>query len=246
MAPYQAEVLTLFPPMISAYLAESVLGKAQERGLVCVRVTDIRDYAEGKHKVADDAPYGGGAGMVMKVEPVAAAVEDARRRLPRARALLMSPRGELLTQAKARELAAHEGGLILVCGRYEGIDERALECVDGELSIGDFVLTGGELAALCVVDAVARLIPGVLGNAASAGAESFEEGLLEYPQDTRPPVFRDKAVPQILQEGNHARIRRWRRWHSLQLTRARRPDLFEKLELSEGDRELLALREDEL
>jgi len=246
MPPLRAEVLTLFPAMVSAYVSESILGKAQERGLVSIRVTDIRDFAEGKHKVADDAPYGGGAGMVMKVEPIAAAIEAARQRLPGALALLMSPRGPTLTQAKVRELASREGGLILVCGRYEGVDERALAHLDGELSIGDYVITGGELAALVVVDAVARLVPGVLGNVASAGAETFEDDLLEYPQYTRPPEFRGAKVPQILQEGNHARIRRWRRWHALRMTRERRPDLFARLQLTPEDQELLGLREDEL
>ncbi|HLL54463.1 MAG TPA: tRNA (guanosine(37)-N1)-methyltransferase TrmD, partial [Myxococcaceae bacterium] len=204
------------------------------------------EHALGKHRVCDDAPYGGGAGMVMKPEPLVAALEAARARLPGARALLMSPRGEALTQAKVRELARHEGGLILVCGRYEGVDERVLGYLDGELSLGDFVLTGGELAALAVVDAVARLAPGVLGNEASSVAESFEQGTLEYPQYTRPPVFRDQPVPAVLQSGDHARIERWRRWQALKLTRERRPDLFAKLELSEKDRKLLLKREEEL
>lgn len=242
----RAEVLTLFPRMISAYLSESILGKAQERGLLEVTITDIRDFAEGKHKVADDTPYGGGAGMVMKVEPIRLALEAARARLPGAKAYVMSPRGEPFTQAKARALAAAPEGLIFLCGRYEGIDERALKHVDAELSLGDFVITGGELAALAVIDATARLVPGVLGNLGSAGSESFEEGLLEHPHYTRPAVYRGEAVPQVLQEGNHARIARWRRWHSLRLTRERRPDLFAKLNLGEGDRRLLSLPEDEL
>jgi len=242
----RAEVLTLFPRMISGYLSESILGKAQERGLVSVQVTDLRDFAEGKHKVADDSPYGGGAGMVMKVEPIVGALEAARARLPGAKAYLMSPRGRTLDQARARELAADPAGFILLCGRYEGIDERALAHLDGEISLGDFVITGGELAALTVIDAVARLVPGVLGNLGSAGSESFEEGLLEYPQYTRPAVFRGVAVPQVLQEGNHARIARWRRWHALRLTRERRPDLFARLELSAADRKLLNLQEEEL
>ncbi len=242
----RAEVLTLFPRMISGYLAESILGKAQERGLVSVGITDLRDFTSGKHKIADDTPYGGGAGMVMKVEPVVGAVEAARVRLPGAKAYLLSPRGPTLTQARVRELAADPAGIILVCGRYEGIDERALAHLDGEISVGDYVITGGELAALIVVDAMARLVPGVLGNLGSVGSESFEEGLLEYPQYTRPPIFRDAAVPQLLQEGNHARIARWRRWHALRLTRERRPDLFARLELSVADRKLLGLREDEL
>jgi tRNA (guanine37-N1)-methyltransferase len=216
------------------------------KGLIDLRATDIRDYAQGKHRVCDDAPYGGGAGMVMKPEPVVAAIEDARTRLLGARVLLMSPRGRPLTQEVVRELAAHEGGLILLCGRYEGVDERVMPFVDGELSLGDFVLTGGELAALAVVDAVSRLTPGVLGNESSAVGESFEEGLLEYPQYTRPPLFREAPVPAVLQSGDHARIARWRRWQALQLTQSRRPDLFARLELSAADRKLLAKREEDL
>lgn len=239
------ELLTLFPEMITAYAAQSILGKAQEKGLIEVRALDVRDFAQGKHRVADDAPYGGGAGMVMKVEPLVAAIEAARERLPKAKVLLMSPRGPRLDQAKVRELA-QQPEHILVCGRYEGVDERALSFMDGELSVGDFVLTGGELAALCVVDAVARLVPGVLGNVESAGAESFEEGLLEYPQYTRPPVFRGQAVPEVLQSGDHARIARWRRWQALRITQQRRPDLFSALSLSEADRKLLSVPEEKL
>jgi tRNA (guanine37-N1)-methyltransferase len=181
----------------------------------------------------------------MKVDPLVAALEASRARLPGAKALLMSPRGPTFDQARARELAQGPG-LILVCGRYEGVDERVMDYLDGELSVGDFVLTGGELAALAVIDAVSRLQPGVLGNADSAGAESFEQGLLEYPQYTRPPEFRGKGVPAVLQSGDHARIARWRRWHSLRITRDRRPDLFARLTLSEGDRKLLSLSEEAL
>ena len=159
--------------------------------------------------------------------------------------ILLSPRGPTFTQAKAREIAA-AGSVILVCGRYEGVDERALSVIDEELSLGDFVLTGGELGALIVVDAVARLIPGVLGNSDSAVTESFESGLLEHPHYTRPPEFRGQGVPEVLQSGDHARIEKWRRWHSLQLTKQRRPDLFAKLELTKADQKLLAKREDEL
>ncbi len=239
----QAEVLTLFPAMIDGYVKESILGKAIERGLIEVRASDVREHAAGKHRVTDDTPYGGGAGMVMKVEPLVGAIEAARARLPGAPVLLMSPRGERFTQAKAHELAG-KGSLVLVCGRYEGVDERALAFVDGELSVGDFVLTGGELAALCVLDAVARLVPGVLGNAESAATESFEAGVLEHPHYTRPVEFRGMKVPEVLQSGDHARIEKWRRWHALRLTRERRPDLFEKLELSKADHKLLALSED--
>lgn len=243
---YPVEILTLFPGMVSGYLGESILGKAQEKGRLRVTVTDVRDFAEGKHRVTDDVPYGGGAGMVMKPEPLVAALEAARARHPGAKALLMSPRGPTFTQARARELAADPAGMILVCGRYEGVDERVMPYLDGELSLGDFILTGGEIAAMAVVDAVARLLPGVLGNVASSVAESFEEGLLEHPQYTRPPVFRGAEVPAVLQSGNHARIARWRRWKALTLTRERRPDLFGRLELGPADQKLLAKREEEL
>ncbi len=232
------EILTLFPRMLEGPLNESILGKAREKGLLEVAVTDIRDFALGKHKVCDDAPYGGGAGMVMRVEPLAAAIEAARAKRPGARVVLMGPRGRVFTQAVARELHGRQE-LVLVCGRYEGVDERVLTFVDEELSLGDFVLTGGEFAALAVVDALARLEPGVLGNEASAGSESFEEGRLEYPQYTRPPEFRGKKVPEILLSGDHARVARWRQAMALQATRDRRPDLFEQLALSAEDRRLL-------
>jgi len=164
MPPFRARILTLFPEMVTAYAGQSILGKAAEKGLLDLAPRNVRDHAAGKHQVTDDAPYGGGAGMVMKVEPLTLAIEAARAELPGARVLLMSPRGPAFTQATARALAAPGPGLVLVCGRYEGVDERVTASVDGELSIGDFVLTGGELAALAVVDAVARLVPGVLGN----------------------------------------------------------------------------------
>ncbi len=242
---FAAEVLTLFPGMISGYASESILGKALARGHLALTVTDIRTFAPGKHRVTDDAPYGGGAGMVMKAEPLIAAIAAARGRLPGAPVLLMSPRGPTLEQSRVKGLAAG-GSLILVCGRYEGVDERVLAHVDGELSVGDFVLTGGELAALCVFDAVARLIPGVLGNASSAGAESFEQGVLEHPQYTRPPEVEGAKVPAVLQEGDHSRIARWRRWQALTLTRVRRPDLFARLTLSDEDLKLLRLPEEKL
>jgi tRNA (guanine37-N1)-methyltransferase len=243
----QVEILTLFPRMCEGYLAESILGKARESGLLEARVTDVREHAEGRHRVTDDAPYGGGAGMVMKPEPLTAAIEAARARLPGALAVLTSPRGARLDQPLARRLSEH-GRLILVCGRYEGVDERVMKAIDMEVSLGDFVLTGGELAALCVVDAAARLVPGVLGNEASAGAESFagDEGLLEHPHYTRPPEFRGMKVPEVLLSGDHRRIERWRRRESLRATRERRPDLFARLHLSETDLRLIDAGEDEL
>jgi tRNA (guanine37-N1)-methyltransferase len=220
------EVLTLFPRMIAAPLEESILGKAREKGLLRVQVTDIREFADGKHRVTDDVPYGGGAGMVMKPEPLVAAIEAARQRGPGARVVLLSPQGPRFNQGKAQELASH-GALILVCGRYEGVDERVLRWVDEELSLGDFVLTGGEIAALAVIDAMARLVPGVLGNELSAQSESFSgEGLLEGPQYTRPPEFRGLRVPEVLLSGDHEKIARWRQDQAVARTRERRPDLL--------------------
>jgi tRNA (guanine37-N1)-methyltransferase len=219
------EVLTLFPRMVQVPLEESILGKAQQAGLLRVTVTDIRGFAEGKHRVTDDVPYGGGAGMVMKPEPLVAAIEAARKRSPQARVVLLSPQGRKFTQAIAQRYADAE--LILVCGRYEGVDERVLGWIDEELSLGDFVLTGGEVAALAVIEAAARLRPGVLGNADSAKHESFgHAGLLEGPQYTRPPDFRGLKVPEILLSGDHAKIAQWRHEQALSRTRERRPDLL--------------------
>ncbi|MCX5732257.1 MAG: tRNA (guanosine(37)-N1)-methyltransferase TrmD [Deltaproteobacteria bacterium] len=242
----EVEILTLFPRMCEGYLSESILGKAREAGLLDVRVTDIREHASGRHRVTDDAPYGGGGGMVMKPEPLTAAIEAARERIPGARALLTSPRGVPLTQRLVEGLAEH-GRLIIACGRYEGVDERVRMAVDMEVSTGDFVLTGGELAALCVVDAVARLVPGVLGNETSACRESFAGApLLEYPHYTRPPAFRGVEVPEILLSGDHRRVERWRRRESLRATRERRPDLFARLEINDDDRRLIDAGDDEL
>jgi tRNA (guanine37-N1)-methyltransferase len=220
------EVLTLFPRMVAVPLEESILGKAVDKGLVRVKVTDIRDFAQGKHRVTDDVPYGGGAGMVMKPEPLVAAIEAAKEREPAARVVLLSPQGAPFGQRKAQELALH-GALVLVCGRYEGVDERVLRWADEEISIGDFVLTGGEVAALAIIEAMARLVPGVLGNALSAHAESFSgDGLLEGPQYTRPPEFRGLRVPEVLLSGDHEKIARWRKEQAVARTRERRPDLL--------------------
>jgi len=228
----QIEVLTLFPRMVAAPLDESILGKARERGLLRVHVQDIRVHAEGKHRVTDDVPYGGGAGMVMKPEPLVAAIEAARARAAegaqgaRPRTVLMSAQGAMFDQAAAARLSL-EQALVLVCGRYEGVDERVLDFVDEELSVGDFVLTGGEIAALAVIDAIARLVPGVLGNELSAQSESFSgEGLLEGPQYTRPPEFRGLRVPEVLLSGDHEKIARWREDQAVARTRERRPDLL--------------------
>jgi len=220
------EVLTLFPRMIDAPLQESILGRAQRSGVCRFSGVDIREYAAGKHRITDDSPYGGGAGMVMKPEPLVAAIEAARARLPGAKVFLMSPQGRRFDQRLAQELAELEG-FILVCGRYEGVDERVLQFVDGEISVGDFVLSGGEVAALAIIDATARLVPGVLGNEASPQTESFMNGVLEYPQYTRPPEFRGLRVPEVLLSGDHAEVARWRAAQATGRTLDRRPDLME-------------------
>ena len=219
-------ILTLFPEMFAGVLSLGVTGRAVENGTLEVKLYNIRDYATDRHRSVDDAPYGGGAGMVMKVEPIAACIEAARKNAPDARLLLASPGGRPFDQKMAAELAA-DGELIILCGRYEGIDERVKELFSAtEFSIGDYVMTGGEIAAMTVVDTVARLVPGVLGSDESAGDESFSDGLLEYPQYTRPPEFRGLKVPAMLLSGNHSEIARWRREQSLQKTKTVRPDLL--------------------
>lgn len=208
------DIVTIFPEMLESVFADSILKRAIEDGKIEVHFWNPRDYATDKHKTVDDTPYGGGPGMVMKVEPIVAALE-AIERLPRSRSLLMSARGERLVQSVARGLSVELDQLILVCGRYEGVDERVLEYLDGEISIGDFVLTGGELGAAVVVDAVARLLPGVLGDDASSLEESHSRpGYLEYPQYTRPEEFDGKKVPDILLSGNHGAIEEWRKEQS--------------------------------
>ncbi len=229
------DILTLFPAMLEGPLAASILGKAIEKGLIRVDLHNLRDWAAGRHQVTDDTPYGGGDGMVMKVEPVASALEELRERTPGARVLLMSPQGKTFQQADAERLS-RESGLIIVCGRYEGYDERIRSLVDEELSLGDFVLTGGELAAVTMLDAIARLVPGVLGAAGSALTDSFSDGLLEYPQYTRPAEFAGMRVPEVLTSGNHQAIATWRRREQLRRTLARRPDLLATAPLSDADR----------
>ncbi|WP_448384553.1 tRNA (guanosine(37)-N1)-methyltransferase TrmD [Desulfosoma sp.] len=238
------DILTLFPGMFHGPLNESILGKAQARGLVAVRVHNLRDYAPDRHQMTDDRPFGGGEGMVMKPEPIVHALEAVAPLGPPPRVVLLSPQGRLFDQETARRYSGLER-LVLICGRYEGVDERiARYFVDEEISIGDYILTGGELAAMVVVDAVSRLIPGVLGNEASAEAESFREPVLEHPQYTRPQDFRGYRVPDVLLCGDHRRIARWRRRQALLRTRERRPDLFARLTLSEEDRALLNEGED--
>ena len=218
----EIDVLTLFPAMLGAPLAESIPARIQEQGLATIRVHDLREWGLGRHRSVDYAPYGGGAGMILRPEPVAAALDALRR--PDTTAILLDPVGEVFRQARATELATRSH-LVFVCPRYEGVDERIRSLVDIELSIGDYVLTGGELPALVVIDAVIRLLPGAI-EAASIADESFSEGLLEYPQYTRPAVFRGLDVPAILTSGDHAAVDRWRRDQARERTRTRRPDLL--------------------
>jgi tRNA (guanine37-N1)-methyltransferase len=229
------DVVTLFPGMFPGVLDESMLRVARERQAVDIRVVDLRDYTEGRHRVADDYPFGGGGGMVLKPEPLFAAVEALRG--PESRVVLLCPQGPTLSQATAERLAkvAH---LVLVCGHYEGVDERVrTELVDEELSIGDYVLTGGELPALVVLDAVVRLVPGVLGDPEGVARESFAAGRLDYPQYTRPAEFRGWRVPEVLLSGDHGRIARWRRREALRRTLTRRPDLLATVPMTREERE---------
>lgn len=218
----EIDVLTLFPTMVSGPLAESIPGRIQERGLVTVRTRDLREFGLGRHRSVDDTPYGGGAGMVMRVEPIVAAIEAVKR--PDSLVILMDPGGEVFSQARAADLA-NRGHLVFVCPRYEGVDERIRSFVDMELSIGDYVVTGGELPALVVIDAVMRLLPGAIDELSTA-EESFSAGLLEYPQYTRPPTYRGIDVPEILTSGDHGAVADWRRERALERTRKRRPDLL--------------------
>lgn len=219
-------IISLFPEMLKPTLKTSMMWKAQEKKLVKIEVINLRDYGLGPRKQVDDTPYGGGAGMVLKPEPVFAAVEVAKKKLPKAKVILTSPRGKVLTQITAKKLSK-TSELIILCGHYEGFDERIYQLVDMEISIGDYVLTGGELPALVLVDAIARLIPGVLGDSQSSHDESFSAGLLEYPQYTRPQEFRGMKVPEELLGGNHAKITVWRKAEAVKKTKQNRPDLLE-------------------
>ncbi|WP_027876257.1 tRNA (guanosine(37)-N1)-methyltransferase TrmD [Meiothermus cerbereus] len=224
-------ILTLFPDLIRPWTEESILQKAIQKGLIEVDIRDIRAYAEDKHKTVDDTPYGGGAGMVMRVDVVVRALEAAG---PADEVILLTPAGQPLNQRLVEELA-QKSHLVLVCGRYEGIDARVEQFVTREVSIGDYVLMGGELGALVILEATARLVPGVIKEAESYQQDSFSTGLLDYPHYTRPPVFRGLAVPEILTSGHHGKIAEWRRKQALKRTRMRRPDLLEKAELTPKD-----------
>lgn len=235
------DILTLFPDLFTPFLREGVLGRAVGRGLLDIRLTNIRDFAQGPHRVTDDRPYGGGSGMVMKPDPIFRALASLDRvEVGDCQVILMTPQGDLFDQTTAWELSKFEQ-LIFICGRYEGVDERIRSNhIDRELSIGDYILTGGELSAMVVVDAVSRLVPGVLGGERSNLEDSFSEGLLEYPHYTRPQVFEGQEVPSVLLSGDHEKIRLWRRTESLRRTLERRPDLLKKARLREEDREILA------
>lgn len=233
------DIITLFPPMFDGPFGESIIKRAVENGLIEIRLHNIRDYAFDKHRTTDDYPYGGGAGMVMKPEPLAACTEKVKAERQAARVILTTPQGKPFSQKMAEEFAREEE-LLIICGRYEGVDERVRELfVDDEVSLGDFVLTGGEIAAMVLVDAVSRLIPGVLGSGESAAGDSFSDGLLEYPQYTRPPEFCGLVVPEVLLSGNHQEIARWRRRMALERTRIRRPDLLATARLTDGDKKCL-------
>ena len=235
--------MTLFPEVFRSPLFAGLFGKAVEKGVLEVDLVNYRDYSEGRHKVVDDTPFGGGSGMVIKVEPVAMALDLLRKEAPGVHVVLLTPQGALLNQAGVRRLCGH-GHVALLCGRYEGVDERIRHLVDEELSIGDYVLSGGEQAAWVVMDAVSRLVPGVLGCGESVQEESFsEESLLEYPQYTRPREFGGMEVPEILLSGDHPAIARWRRRQALQRTARRRPELLESLSMTEEERTWLSEQE---
>ena len=232
-------ILTIFPEMFESVFSTSILGRAREQGLLDIRLTDIRPYSASKHKNTDDYPFGGGAGMVMMAQPIIDAMAEAAVAAPGARRIYLGPRGRKLTTDVARELAS-ESSLILLCGHYEGVDQRALDaCIDEEISIGDYILTGGELAAMVLTDCVARFIPGVLGSADSPEEESFSDGLLEYPQYTRPRDLDGRCVPEVLLSGDHAKIRAWRRRESLAATARLRPDLLASAKLDDQDLKIL-------
>ncbi len=237
------DILTIFPGMFYGAMSESILGRAQEQGILQISIHDIRNFSQDKHNNVDDYPFGGGPGMVMMAEPIWAAVHSVMEatdgaRAPRSRVILTTPAGKPFTQEMAKEFASEEH-LVIVCGHYEGIDERLSGIFTDEVSIGDFVLTGGELPAMAIVDATARLIPGVLGDAESASGDSFYDGILDYPHYTRPRQWRGMDVPEVLVSGDHEKIRVWRRTEALRRTAARRPDLLDTATLTAEDRRIL-------
>lgn len=229
------DIVTIFPNFFDSPLKDGVMRRAIEAAILKVRTVNLRDFTTDRHRTTDDRPFGGGDGMVMKPEPIYKALDLLKKEPPEAKVILLSPRGKLFDQALAGELAQFQR-LILICGRYEGVDERIREhCVDIELSVGDYVLTGGEIAALVMIEAISRLIPGVLGCESSAEKDSFSDGLLEFPQYTRPRVFNDWEVPEVLLSGDHSKIAKWRRKQSLSLTYEQRPELLYNARLDEKD-----------
>jgi len=233
------DIVTIFPAFFDSPLQEGIIHRACERGDLDIRVHDLRAWTLDRHRVTDDAPYGGGAGMVMKPEPLFAAIEQLRAENSGAATILLSPQGRVWNQSLVR-VYGERPGMILVCGRYEGVDERVREAlIDGEISIGDYVLAGGETAAMVLVETLARQVPGVVGQAESVEQDSFFAGLLDHPHYTRPPVFRDRAVPEVLLSGDHAAIKRWRRREALRQTLRKRPDLLDAVELDADDRKVL-------
>ena len=239
------DIITLFPEMCETVMSESIVGRARKKGAIEVECHQLRDYAFDKHKRVDDTTYGGGMGMLLMAEPIALCFEDiCKKTEARPHLIYMSPQGETLTQKKLSELSQYEN-ICILCGHYEGVDERVLEeYVDEQISIGDYVLTGGELPAMVMIDTIARLVPGVLNNSESAEYDSFQDGLLEYPQYTRPEIWHDKQVPEVLLSGHHGNIEKWRRQQSLKRTFERRPELLEQEEVQEAltkkDREYLS------
>lgn len=232
-------ILTLFPEMFDIF-NHSIIGKAQGKGIIDIEAVNIRDYTNNKHKKVDDYPYGGGAGMVMQAQPVVDAIRACKKE-NNGKVIFLGPKGKTMNQSLAKELSQEEN-LIFLCGHYEGIDERAFKEVDMQISLGDFVLTGGEVAAIPVIDSIVRLVPGVLNKSESHEDESFSDGLLEYPQYTRPKVFEGERIPDVLISGHHENIRKWRRLQSLLITKERRPDLYEKVELTKEDKKILKLK----
>jgi len=236
----KCDVLTLFPDILTAYLNESILKRAREKNLLDVKLYNIRDFASGPHRTVDDSPYGGGSGMVFKPEPVFKAVDFLKEDGELRKIILLSPQGKPYNQSMAEAYSREKKRFVFICGRYEGIDERVKTLVDEEVSIGDYVITGGELAALVIIDAVTRLIPGALGDEKSVEDESFSWGLLDYPHYTRPREFRGMQVPEALISGNHKEIWLWRRREALRKTLKKRPDLIEKVELTDLDKKILS------
>jgi len=237
----RCDIITIFPEILYAYLGEGILKRAIKKRLIEVKVHNLRDYSKNRHRTVDDYPYGGGAGMVMRPEPFFVAVETLCPERIRRRVIMLSPAGKKFDQDMASELSIERRQIIFLCGRYEAIDERVrIALVDDEISIGDYILTGGELPALVMIDAIARLVPGVLGDERSAGEDSFSSGILDHPHYTRPPVSMDMAVPEVLLSGNHKEIWRWRRKEALRRTLERRPELLEKSGLSDDDYKLIS------